>query len=83
MSDEGIKPDYRSTTVWSNDDQKNVSMLLEKHGGNVDKAVGSFFRAGSTTYKEARLLSARFGPAFGMTPTDFMKKYRAWRKGNL
>jgi hypothetical protein len=82
MSDEQ-QPDYGSTLVWSNDDKRNVAMLLEKNGGSVDAALKALFQAGNTSYQQALDLSTRFGPAFGMSATDFMKKYRLWRKGCL
>ena len=83
MSDEEVKPDYGSTTVWSNDDTRNVKLLLEKHDGDVDRALATLFRAGNTSYKQANHISGIFAPLFGITQVEFMNKYRAWRRGQI
>lgn len=83
MSNQEEQPDYGSTLVWSNDDSKNVAILLKQHDGNVDQALKRLFTAGSTNYETALRISGRFAPYFGITPVDFMKKYRLWRKGKL
>jgi len=78
------EPDYGSTLVWSNDDERNVKMLLAKFGGNPTEALKRFFTsAGGTDYQYARSLSVRFASRFGMTEVEFMKLYRRWRRGTL
>ena len=77
-------PDYGSTLVWSDDDERNTKMLLNKFGGDVDKALKRFFESGGgTDYAYARSLSVRFAKPLGLTEVDFMKRYRQWRRGNL
>jgi hypothetical protein len=76
-----LEPDHGSTTVWSDDDEKNVKLLLERYGGDFNESIKAFFRAGGTEYLDARRLSVRFAGRFGLTPIEFMKKYRRWRKG--
>lgn len=78
-----VVPDYGTTLVWSNDDERSISLLLESTGQDLDKAVAKLFRAGNTSYAQARSLSERVATGFGLTPVEFMKKYRAWRQGKF
>jgi len=78
------EPDYGSTLVWSNDDERNVNMLLANFEGNIKEAVRRLFvSGGGTSYQYARVLSVRFASRFGISEVDFMKLYRHWRQGKL
>lgn len=79
---DNVVPDYGSTLVWSNDDQRSVEMLLRKYNGDVDAALKRLFEAGGgTDYAWARQLSVRFANTFGLNEAEFMTKYRRWRRG--
>lgn len=78
------EPDYGSTLVWSNDDERNIKWLLDKVSGDTKEAVKRLFiSGGGTSYQTARALSVRFAARFGMTEVEFMKLYRQWRQGKL
>ncbi len=76
------EPDYESTLVWSDDDERNVGLLLKTCGGDVDEALKRLFQSGGgTDYASARLLSIRFAKSMGLSEVEFMQKYRRWKKG--
>ncbi len=75
-------PDHGSSLVWSTEDKGKVTALLQRHGGDVDKSLKALFGT-SCSYETARRLSATLAIHFGLKPSDFMKKYSAWRKGEL
>ena len=78
------EPDYGSTLVWSNDDERNTKRLLNKYGGDMEQALKRLFiSGGGTDYQNARSLSLRFASRFGITEANFMKLYRRWRQGKL
>ncbi len=74
-------PDYGSSLVWSNDDQRSIRLLLDKYEGNLDEALKRLFQSGGTDYASARQLSVRLSAPLGLTEAEFMQKYRRWKKG--
>lgn len=83
MPDEIPVPDYGSTPVWSNDRDKWTKELIAKNDGSIDKSLKALFRAGFCSYQQARILAETFAKNFGLTQSEFMQKYRVWRKGGL
>jgi hypothetical protein len=86
LSDDKPKPapDHGSTLVWSDDDEKGVRLLLKAANGNIDTALAKFFKAGGgPNVKTARKLAKRYCTPFGISEVEFMRKYRAWKRGNL
>jgi len=79
-------PDHGSSLVWSTDKETarkaGVTTLLRKHGGNVDAALKEIF-GDSCSYRSARDCSEVLAPHFGITPGEFMGKFKLWRKRKL
>jgi hypothetical protein len=77
-----LEPDHDSTTVWSDDDRKNITRLLSKHNGDINKFLCDLF-GGSCSYEMATRLAGLYASELGLTHTQFMYKYFKWRRGEL
>lgn len=55
-----------------------IQMLLEKCGGDIDEAIRRLTNP-PCAYAGARQCADAYAQIFGITPADFMKRWRAMR----
>ena len=69
--------------VWSTGDPcPGVERLLRQCGGDVDEAVAGLTKT-PCSYEIARQLSEAMAHCLGLTPAEFMRRFRRRRKAGL